>query len=173
MSSPHTDETSFASFFSPSLIDGREILIREVCDPSHIDPDGNLSEAAIKTKELCEDGLSVHRRRYATSKFVKERIRKRCSDPPDRVGFWKEWVAVFRARDARAILDKNNNQELVIIDTAQVDHICHASIYVAKPQNTKKGYAKKIKRLLIPLLQLHHSVDAVFQEKATTSDTPE
>ena len=168
----HANETTSASPFSPGLVGNGEILIREVCDPKHLNPDGKISAAAIMTKELREDGLSVHRRQHTTSEFVKEQIQKRCSNPPDRVGFWKEWVAVFRTGDVRSILDESKKQALVVVDTAKMDHTCHASIYVADPPNTK-GYAKKIKPFLLSLLELHHSVDAAFQEKATTSNTPE
>ena len=51
-----------------------------------------------------------------------------------------------------------------VIDTARADHIAHASIYVAAPEKGE-AYARKARRMLLPLLKKRMSVDEAFRRE--------
>ena len=154
------DEKNSATAFSPGLVDSEEFLIREVCDPDHVDEEGSLVEAAISIKDLREQGFSVHRLQYTTVAFIKQAIQQRCAKPRQN-GPWKEWAAVLKVADVRSIRHENE-QALVVIDTARADHAGHASIYAAAPEKGK-SHTRKMRKLLLPFLRLCLSVDEAFQ----------
>ena len=162
-SSPHLDETTSASVFSPSVVRDEEFLIREVCDPEHWDSNGNLVETAIPVRDLRERGFSVHRRTYTTAEFVKQAIQERCGKPRQN-GPWKEYAAVLKAEEVRSIrIEDEDGQALVVIDTALEDNRAHASIYVATPKRSKRD-AKRARTYLLPFLRLCLTVEGAFQD---------
>ena len=148
---------------SPGVVENDECLIREVCDPDHIDEDGMVVESAIQTKDLLSQGFSVHRRQHTTRDFIKQVVRDRCLGPGRED--WKEEVAIFKAREVRLIRDDNEQAVFVVRDTPSEDNPGHASIYLAPPQHGGGGpaYARKMKRRLTPFLQRRMSVDEAFE----------
>ncbi len=148
---------------SPGLVENDEYLIREVCDPQHIDEEGNVVESAIETKHLLSQGFSVHRQQHTPREFIKQAVKNRCAGP-DRKD-WKEEVTLFKAEEVRLLHDDDDKPGFVVIDTPLEDNLGHASIYVTHPQKGERGpsYARKMKRRLLPLLQRRMSIDEAFE----------
>ena len=153
---------------SPGPVENDEYLIREVCDPQHIDEEGNVVESAISPKNLLSECLSVHRRQYTSIDFIKQAVQNRCNGTNRQD--WKEEVALFKAEGVRTIHDKGK-QVFVVVDTPHEDHIGHASIYVNSPEDGNRGraYARKVRKHLLPLLQQRMSVDEAFHSTLTNS----
>lgn len=168
---PHLDEhRSAAPKFSPSLVENEEGLLRTMFDPEHI-KDGKLTRRAIGVKDLLSRGFSVHRMRYTSPDFIKDTIQSQTSKPKSDGSFWEDaGVAVLKAGFVRILQYKQEYREQVfrVTDTALEDNEGHASIYVAFPkrgQFPKRGpaYARKMRKLLLPFLQIRMSVDEAFQ----------
>ena len=160
-STTHLDEgVSPDPTHSPGTVGNDEYLIREMCDPRHIDENGEVAEAAISLDDLQSKGVSVHRRRHTPIEFIKNAVRNRCNK---REG-WKECVSLFKAEEVRAIKDEGR-QAFRVIDDPNEANPGHANIFASSLENGKlsRGHARKLRWYLLPLLQNYMSVDAAFQ----------
>ena len=70
-------------------------------------------------------------------------------------------MARLLALDVRKIR-VDDQQALVVIDTAQDDNRGHASIYAAAPEKGK-SHARELRSLLLPLLQERITVEEAFK----------
>ena len=131
-------------------------------NPSHVDETGKLVVTAISLQDLRSKGFSVNRMKYVSAEFVLRAIEERLSR---KGGAWKdEGVAKFGAEDVRNIF-VNGERALVIIDTALADNPGHASLYATHP-NKGDAHARKLRSLLLPLLQNRMSVEEAFADMA-------
>ena len=160
-SSLHLDErTSAAPDLSPGVVDDNEYLLREMFNPQHV-KDGELLVTAISLKDLRFRGFSVHRMDYVTAESVNASIRERLSKPRTGTPWKDEGVARLQASVVRAFY-LDDQQVFVVIDTAREDNRGHASIYVAA-SGKGEAHARKLRSLLLPLLQKRTSVEQAFE----------
>lgn len=157
---PHLDEdTTAAPGISPGPVAGEEILVREILNPDHV-VDGEVQPSAISLTDLRGRGLSVHRLRYVTQKFVEDSIEEKLTRTFQGKLRVAEGVARFTARSIREIRDKDI-QAFVIIDSATQSNAGHASIYLSKV-GTKDSLARGLRNKLLPLLGNRVSVREAF-----------
>ena len=129
-------------------------------NPQHVS-DGVVVVTAVSLTELRSTGFSVHRKKYVSLEFVKSAVDERLRRPR-KVGPWKdEGVAQLIAGDVRSI-EGDGDRLFVVIDTAISDNRGHASIYAAKPE-LSDSHARKLRLLLLPLLQNRKSVEQVYR----------
>ena len=141
------------------MVDDSEALLREMFNPQHI-KDGEVVVTAVSLTELRSAGFSVHRKTYVSLAFVRGAIEERLSRPRKGAPWKDEGVAEIGAQEVRGI--RGTGERLfVVIDTALPDNPGHASIYAAKPEKGD-SHARRLRSLLIPLLQKRQSVDDVF-----------
>jgi hypothetical protein len=69
-------------------------------------------------------------------------------------------IARFLCIKVREINDIQGDRAFLVVDTARRCHISHASVYAMKPQ--RESYVRKLRSLLIPLLQNRMAIDAIF-----------
>ena len=137
-----------------------EHLLREMFDPQHVQ-DGVLLERAIPVSDLRENGFSLHRMRHVSPQFVQEVVKERLSRPR-KVPWRDEGVAVLHAGQVRALTASGDQgQAFVIIDTAMESNRGHASLFAADPCRGP-AHARKLRALLLPLLQRRTSVDEAY-----------
>ena len=75
---------------------------------------------------------------------------------------WKdEGVAKFKALAVRSFR-LNGQQVFVVIDTAFADNRGHASIYAVNPKKGD-GYTRKLRSILLPLLEKRISIKEAFE----------
>ena len=113
---------------------------------------------------ICKErGFSVQRMGHTSPHTVTTMIEEKTSEPKGDGSSWKEMgVAVFRAESVRSIQDEGE-QVFRVVDTALEDNRGHASIYVSFPEKGP-GYARKVRKFLLPFLQRRVSVDQAFQQ---------
>ncbi|MGZ8186586.1 MAG: hypothetical protein ACXWTL_09090, partial [Methylobacter sp.] len=87
---------------------------------------------------------------------IEQRIVNQTQKNPDKRQ--SSCVSEFLCGDARCILipvpEQTNERAFIIIDDAQDDNPAHASLYSAQ-DGLKRGALKKLRTLLLPLLQLN------------------
>ena len=150
-----------ASSTRNDIVGDDEYLIRELCDPDHIDKNGKIKAAAIQLIDLRLRGASVHRRDITGIDFIKKAVRNRCENHPGQD--WKECVALFRAKKVRAIKHQDRNV-FCVISEPEDNNPGHASIYFnSSVHGEPKNHARKMRKRLLPLLQNYMSVDAAFE----------
>lgn len=157
----HLNESiSAAPEYSPGVVLDSEILLREMFNPQHI-VDGNVVVTAVPLTELRSSGFSVHRKEYVSLKSVKKSMEKRLLRLRKGKPWKDEGVAEILTGEVRG-LGNYGERALVVIDTALPDNRGHASIYAAKPE-LGDAHARKLRSLLIPLLQNRKPVEQVFE----------
>ena len=142
---------------SPGIVEDDEVLLRAVFHPQHI-VNGQVIESAIPLDDLMTRGFSIDRLTYARRVKLEEIICQQMVRMP------KEreecTVARFLCAKVREIIDMYGDRAFLIIDTARCCHVSHASVYAVKPQ--QKSYVRKLRSLLVPLLQDRMTIDAIF-----------
>jgi hypothetical protein len=159
----HRDEgVSAAPGLSPGVVEDDEILLREMFNPEHVRA-GEVIERAVPVEDLRARGFSVHRMKFVAPGFIKASMRERVARPRAGDAWRDEGVAKLVARTVRE-LRKDERQAFVVIDTAEEDNHGHASIFAADPL-VGRAHARKLRGLLLPLLQKRMSVDEAFVER--------
>ena len=157
----HLNESASASpEYSPGVVLDPEILLREMFNPQHI-IEGNVVVTAVSLTELRSAGFSVHRKEYVSLKFVRDSMEKRLLRPRKGEPWQDEGVAEMLSGDVRS-LRTDGERAFVVIDTALSDNRGHASIYAANPK-LGDAHARKLRSLLIPLLQNRKPVEQAFE----------
>ena len=136
-----------------------ERLLRALFNPDHV-KDGQVLVTAISLADLRCRGFSVHRMAYVSQKLVQNLIDKFLSRPRDHQQPKFEGVARLATRDVRGIFEYDK-QAFVVIDTAEHCNVSHSSIYLSETSSSL-GRARKLRALLLPLLQERTSVDEAF-----------
>ena len=140
-------------------MEDHERLLRALFNPDHV-KDGHVLVTAISLADLRCRGFSVHRMAYVPQKLVQNLIDKFLSRLRDRQHLKFEGVARLETRTVRGIFE-NGKQAFVVIDTAEHCNVGHASIYLSEAPSSE-GHARKLRTLLLPLLQERTSVDEAF-----------
>ena len=153
---PHlSEEVSALPGVSPGVVTDDEILLHEMYEPHQI-VGSAVQEQAIPARMLLHDGLSVHRLKYVPRDFLENSINVRLNNKNHEWRF--DSVAILEARAVRS-LKLENEQALVIIDTASKDNPTHASIFAAPHENRGPSRARKLRSLLLPLLTNRASLE--------------
>lgn len=143
------------------------MLLRELYSPQHV-KNGKLIKRAIPIQELKEltRGLSVHRVKHTSADFIKDKIRERLSIPREGKPWAAEGVAVLSTEDIRAIRYQNDGgddeQALIVKDTARPDHPGHASIHAADPEKRDEDL-RELRSDLLRYFERRMSVDEAFR----------
>ena len=124
--------------------------MRALINPDHIE-NSEILPRAISLKDLRQRGFSVHRLAHVTEEIVQRSIDNILSRSFQGQRRESEGVSMFRAQEVRG-LQVDDRQVFVVIDTALQCNHGHASIYLANAPSTE-GYARKLRDLLLPLLQ--------------------
>ena len=157
----HLNETvSARPGISPGIVENHERLLRALFNPDHV-KDGKVLVTAISLKDLRHRGFSVHRMAYVSPHFVQGLIDKFLSRPAAG-GQQREFegVAPLETRAVREI-SEDGKQVFVVIDTAKCCNVGHSSIYLSDAPSSE-GRARKLRALLLPLLQERMSLDEAF-----------
>lgn len=156
----HRDEReSAAPGLSPGVVEGDELLLREMFNPEHV-RDGKVIERAVSVDDLRIRGFSVHRMKYVDPAWIKAAIAIRLAKPRPGGTWYDEGVARLAAGRVRK-LRMDGRQAFVVIDTALEDNLGHASIFAAD-SSIGRAYARKLRTLLLSLLQERMSVDDAY-----------
>ena len=159
--------TSAAPGISPGPVENEEIVLRELYSPQRI-KNGKLIKRAIPIQELREmtRGLSVHRMKYTSADFLKDRIKKRLSIPREGEPWVEEGVAVLAPEDIRAIRCQDDGgddeQAFIVKDTARPDHPGHASVHAADPEKRDEDL-RELRSDLLKYFERGMSVDEAFR----------
>ncbi len=157
---PHLDETvSAAPDVSPGVVLDDEQLLRSLFNPDHI-KEGVLQVATIPLRDILARGFSVNHLSHVTPEFVDDGINRLLARGIGGASRYSEGVARFSAGTVRDI-QVDGGQVFVVIDTALLDNVGHASIYlsdVSMPQSQ----ARRMREQLLPLLQRRMSVAEAF-----------
>ncbi len=141
-----------------------EFLLREVFNPYHV-TNGVLIERAISLDDLLGDGFSVHRMRYVSAEWLKASIERRLSRPRSDEPWKSEGVAKLKAGEVREIRLDDDRGAFAVESTPTEDNPGHASIYAADPGKGKR-HARKLRKLLLPLLENRMTVDEAYDGAA-------
>ena len=156
----HRDErVSAAPGLSPGVVEDDEVLLREMFNPEHVVA-GEVIERAVAVDDLRSRGFSVHRMKFVAQESIKASMQERVARPRAGDAWRDEGVAKLVARPVRE-LRADGRQAFVVIDTAEESNHGHASIFAADPL-VGRAYARKLRALLLPLLQQRMSVDEAF-----------
>jgi hypothetical protein len=143
--------------YSPGAVQDGEVLLRALFHPQHI-VDGQLLAPAIPLTDLRMRGFSIERLNYTRRVKLEDIIcQQMVKMPRERE---ECTIARFLCTKVREIKDVYGDRAFLVIDTARRCHISHASVYAMKPQ--KESYVRKLRSLLIPLLQNRMTIDAIF-----------
>ena len=134
-------------------------MLREMFNPQHV-KDGEVVVTAVSLTELRSTGFSVHRKEYVSLEFVRKALEWRLLKPRKGTPWKNEGVAEILTGDVRRIR-RDEESLFVIIDTAVSENPGHASIYAAIPE-LRDPEARKLRLLLLPLLQNRKLVEQVF-----------
>ncbi|MGH8557819.1 MAG: hypothetical protein ACRESZ_10240 [Methylococcales bacterium] len=154
------DESTSQNQYSPGSVNDSEELLRVLFYPEHV-VNGCVLETAIALEDLGDRGFSVDRRSYASRSVIEGRINRQMENPNMRDKRQETTVAKFSCSEVRLLVD-NGNKACIVIDTASLENRAHASIYSLK--DLKKGGLRKIRSLLLPLLQERFSIHEIFSE---------
>ena len=158
----HLKESASASpEYSSGVVLDSETLLREMFNPQHI-IDGKVMVTAVSLTELRSTGFSVHRKEHVSFNVVQESIEKRLRRPRKGQPWKDEGVAEILTRDVRDIRE-DGERLFAVIDTALPDNRGHASIYAANP-TLGDAHARKLRLLLIPLLENRKPLEQAFEE---------
>ena len=140
-------------------MEGHERLLRALYNPAHV-KDGKVLVTAISLKDLRHRGFSVHRMAYVSQNLMESLIAQYLSRTPAGKQRTFEGVALLETSAVRGLSEKNK-QVFVVIDTAQYCNAGHSSIYLSDAPSSE-GRARKLRALLLPLLQKRISLDEAF-----------
>ena len=140
-------------------MENHERLLRALFNPDHV-KDGEVLVTAISLTDLRCKGFSVHRMAYVSPELVQNLIDQFLSRVRDRQQRKFEGVARVETRIVRGIFD-DGKQVFVIIDTAEHSNVGHASIYLSET-STSQGHARKLRALLLALLQERTCIGEAF-----------
>ena len=144
---------------SPGVVGGHEQLLRALFNPDHV-KDGKVLVTAISLTDLRSRGFSVHRLAHVSQELVQSLIDNFLSRLAEGQKRKFEGVARLEAHTVREI-SEDGKQVFVIIDTAKLCNVGHASIYLSNAPSSE-GRARKLRDRLLPLLQERTSVDEAF-----------
>ena len=157
---PYTieDEHASQSPYSPGIVTPTETLLRLGFHPEHI-RDGKLSPTTISLNDLGERGFSVDRQAHVKRRVIEDRAREQMTRrPEDRQ---EALISPFVCSVVRELTDEESQRAFLVIDTAEPENCAHASIYSAYPRG--KGQLRKIRSLLLPLLQSYVLLETYLQ----------
>jgi hypothetical protein len=129
----------------------------------HMERDGTLKAAAIRTDELTRQvdgepqgrGLSVAREAHTSEEQLEEKARNlRVASPTQRA---EVWVYKFSADDIRQVLHNDNERAVCLVDRALPNDSSHAEIWGAKA-GRDRGQLRAIRDKILPLLRRSHRV---------------
>jgi hypothetical protein len=107
-------------------------------------------------EDLSTRGFSLDREMYKDDNLIEQRIVNQTQKSPDKRQ--SSSVSKFLCGDSRGISiqvpEQTNERAFIVIDNAQDDNLAHASLYSAQ-DGLKRGTLKKLRALLLPLLQLN------------------
>lgn len=151
------EKASQSQYPSPGVINSSETLLRTGYHPEHVEG-GMILTRAIPSEDLKERGFSVDRKGKVSRSVLRSRAENQMKNRPD---LRKEaMISPFNCGDVRAITYEGT-RALIVIDTATPDNPAHASIYSLYGGD---GRLKKIKTLLLPLLQNHMPLEAYLRD---------
>lgn len=155
------DESTSQSQHSPGPVKDSEELLRVLFYPEHV-KDGLVLETAIPLEDLRERGFSVDRRGYAKRSAIEQRVSRQMANEKKREERQESTISKFRCGAVRKILNQDHGRACIVIDTALQENPAHASIY--SKDSLGRGGLKKIRNLMLPLLQERYTVDEIFAE---------
>jgi hypothetical protein len=164
MSFTVSDEGTSQSSHSPGPVRPEEILLRLGFHPEHTE-DGKITAHAISRQDLKNRGFSVNRKHYVSHKTIKDLASQQQNNVPTTRK--KTLISSFSCKAVRELIDSDGDRAFVVIDEAESDNPAHASIYSASPRGD--GAIKKMKKLLLPLLQDHIDLEAFLQTNPSIS----
>ena len=149
----YTQEDEKISHSEFGVVRDDEHLLRVIYAPEHI-VGGFVIESAISLEDLSTRGFSLDREMYKDDTLIEQRIVNQTQKRPDERQ--SSFVSKFRCGDARGIsvTYQTNERAFIVIDDAQDDNQAHASLYSTQ-DGLKRGALKKLRTLLLPLLQLN------------------
>lgn len=147
----YTQEDEKNSHSEFGIVKDEEYLLRVIYAPEHI-KDGFVIESAISLEDLSTRGFSLDRELYKDDTLIEQRIVNHTQKRPDERQ--SSFISKFLCGNARGISDpeQTNERAFIVIDDAQDDNLAHASLYSAQ-NGLKRGALKKLRTLLLPLLQ--------------------
>ena len=149
----YTQEDEKISHSEFGVVKDDEYLLRVIYAPEHI-VDGLVIETAISLDDLSTRGFSLDRKIYKDDALIEQRIVNQTQKSPEQRQ--SSSISEFLCVDARniSVPEQTNERAFIIIDDAQDDNQAHASLYSAQ-DGLKKGALRKLRALLLPLLQLN------------------
>lgn len=154
----HEDASQSTEASSPGPVKPYEILLRLGFHPEHME-NGKILPSAITRKDLKDSGFSVDRKEYVTRETIELRaLEQMPKKPRDRK---TALISSFSCHAVRSLMDESGKRALLVIDQAILKNPAHACIYSAYEKGD--GGLKKIKNLLLPLLQDHIVLDDFIQ----------
>ena len=152
------------SRYSPGPVCSKEILLRIIYSPAHIDDAGQLKPEAIPSQDLKERGFSVFRKLYSSRKKLSAVIENYVSKKPQRSC---KGVSSIECRKVRSISDYNNKQAFNVFDDAQTEEDkAHAKIIYSKKYN--KAEHKSLRKKLLDELSVILEVEKIYRDLGDT-----
>jgi len=150
----YTQEDEKISHSTFGVVKDDEYLLRVLYAPEHL-VDGLVIESAISLEDLSTRGFSLDRKTHKDDDLIEQRIVNQTQKNPS--NRQSSAISEFLCVDARSISiaapEQPKENAFIIIDDAQCDNPAHASLYSAQ-DGLKKGGLRKLRSLLLPLLQL-------------------
>lgn len=136
------------SEFSPGCVASAEFVLRQVFSPAYVEEDGVTIKADAFVDVFKDRGLSVNRQKYSSEGELhvaaQERLDSGQSD--------KKRVHIGLARGSvekvRQVLDENDHQAMVVLDSALQSDLSHADII---GYDATKKLKKRIKTELLDI----------------------
>lgn len=152
-------ESTSQSQHSPGPVKDPEELLRVLFYPEHV-KDGCVLQTAIPLKDLRERGFSVDRRAFAIRSVIEQRISRQMATENMREERQENAISKFRCGAVRELLNEDGSRACIVIDTAEPENPAHASIYSIEALGD--GGLRKIRNLILPLLQYRFTLDEIF-----------
>lgn len=153
------DEFTSQSEHSPGPVKNSEELLRVIFYPEHI-KDGCVLATAVSLTDLRERGFSVDRRGHVIKSVIEQKISRQIANK--REERQESTISKFRCGAVRELLNESYGRACIVIDTALAENPAHASIYSAKVLGD--GGLRKVRSLILPLLQNRYTLDEIFSE---------
>jgi len=156
---PHRSETkSAAPRYSPGLVQSEEIVLRTILDPDHVDPQGNLSFAAISLEDIKYRGWSVDRKKYTSPRQLRLFQADKKKRKPAIERFYVLPVLVSTIRFNSDSRDK----EFVVIDAALCGKPCHAIVLSTAAAGQTRSKLKQLRGELLKRLPRYVGTSQIF-----------
>ena len=149
------DESISQSRHSPGIVQPAEILLRLGFNPEHM-RDGKIGPVAITVEDITVRGMSVDREKYVKHQILSEKAKDMMNRGE---GSRKQaLISSLSCKDIRDLTDENSKRAFIVIDTAEPENNAHASVYSAYVRG--RGQVRKIRKLLLELMQNYQPLDA-------------